>query len=188
MWQRILFLGALAACSSNNAADAVQGTIRGRDYPIAESISAMLISPRSGAGSAAVIVMSSSTDSCLPPDALIAHPGETTVIIVVADGNAAPTAPGTFTVHDPRGDDAPPAKSAILYTSVLDPMCANHADDQTEAISGTVTLASAGGGVYAGQFDVELDSGDRITGTFSPAACEQLPAAFQSESTPTCKP
>jgi len=188
MWQCILSLGVLAACSSSNAGDAVHGTIRGLDYPIAESISATLPRSRSGAASAGVIVMSSSTDSCRPPDAQIAHPGETTIVIVVVDGDAAPTGPGSFTIYDPLGGGPPPTKSAILYTSVLDPMCANHADDQTSARSGTVTLASAGGGVYAGQFDVTLDSGDHITGTFSPTACEQLPAEFESESTPTCTP
>jgi hypothetical protein len=96
--------------------------------------------------------------------------GETTVIIVLRDGNAAPSVPGTFTAFDPGGSAPPPIQSALLYTSILDATCGNDAADETASVSGSVTLTAVGGGVYAGQFDVVLDSGDQVTGSFDPAA------------------
>lgn len=188
MWQRLLPVAVLAGCSSGSSHDAVNGTIRGNSYPIAESISATLTSPASSKGSAAAIVMTSSTDVCQPPGAQIQHPGETTVVILLVDGNAAPTAPGTFTARDLNSEAPPPTRAAILYTSILSSACSNNADDQTSAVSGTVTLTSVGGGAYAGHFDVLLDSGDHVTGSFSPMVCDQLPDDFQSQGTPACSP
>jgi hypothetical protein len=185
MWQRLLPLAVLVGCSSSSTPGAVKGTIRGNDYPVVDSISAILTS---FGDSAAMIVLSSSTDVCLPPDAQIQHPGETTLVIVLQDGNAAPTATGTYTAFDPSSNAPPPAKLATLYTSILTAACTNNADDQTAAVSGSVTLTSVGGGVYAGHFDVVLDSGDHITGTFNPTACGQLPAELKSQTPPACKP
>jgi hypothetical protein len=51
-----------------------------------------------------------------------------------------------------------------------------------------VTLTVVGGGVFHGNFDVTLDSGDHITGSFNPSLCEDLPAAFKDPGTPTCTP
>jgi hypothetical protein len=185
MWQRILPFVALAGCSSDSSPSAIHGTIRGSAYPVAAAISATVTS---FGKSAAFIILSSSTDLCLPADAQIQHPGEKTVVIVLEDNDAAPTGPGTYTVVDPAGNGPPPTRAALLYSSVLDPACLNHADDQTTAISGTVMLTSVSGGAYAGQFDVTLDSGDHVTGSFRPTACDELPAELQSSSTPACKP
>lgn len=184
MWQRILLFTVLAGCSSGTPS-AVHGTINGSPYPIADAISATV----SSAGkSIAFIVLSSSTDLCLPPDAQIQHPQEKTVVIALRDGDQAPTGPGTYTVTDASGPDPQPTRAALLYTTVLDAMCENNADDGTVARSGTVTLSSASGEVYAGAFDVVLDSADHITGSFQPTACDLLPAELQSTSTPACKP
>jgi len=188
MWQRLLPFAVLAGCSSGSSSStssAVHGTIRGNAYPIVDAVSATVTSSDA---SEAFIVLSSTPDLCQPPDAQIQHPGEKTVVLVLQDGNAAPTAPGVYTVVDPVGNTPPPPRAAVLYTSVLDAMCANNADDQTGGTSGTVTLSSAGGGVYEGQFDVMLDSGDHITGSFQPTLCDQLPAELKSDSTPACKP
>ena len=185
MWQRILPFVALAGCNSSSSPGAVHGTIRGSAYPIAASISATVTS---SGKSAAFIILSSSMELCLPPDAQIQHPGEKTVVIVLQDSEAAPTGPGTYTVVDPAGNDPTPTRAALLYSSVLDTACLNHAEDQTTATSGTVMLTSVHGGAYEGQFDVTLDSGDHVTGSFEPTACDDLPAELQSSTTPACEP
>jgi hypothetical protein len=52
--------------------------------------------------------------------------------------------------------------------------------------SGSVTLTKATGGVFAGSYDVVLNTGDRITGMFDPAACPALQAAASSTDDHTC--
>ncbi|MBL0220091.1 MAG: hypothetical protein IPQ07_40265 [Myxococcales bacterium] len=42
------------------------------------------------------------------------------------------------------------------------------------ATSGTVTLTTVKGNVFAGTYDVLLNSGDHVTGVFEPGACPAL--------------
>jgi hypothetical protein len=80
------------------------------------------------------------------------------------------------------------AKEAILFIDSLNAQCAENANASATAVSGTVMLIAVGGGVYAGTFDVTLDSGDHITGSFNPTMCDQLQADLDSSITPPCKP
>jgi hypothetical protein len=193
----ILPLGAVMACASSPTAsdgpDTITGAIRGIPYPVAESISATLSSTR---GSQAVIVLSSSRDACTPADAQIAHPGETTLIVIAADVTGtdshtteAPGAPGTYPVIDITTQTTPGPRFAFAYTSRLDASCGNPAEDQTSSVSGSLVLTAAHDGVYAGTFDIVLDSADHITGEFHPTACSTLPAIFSGANPrPTCVP
>jgi hypothetical protein len=190
----ILPLAALVACTSSSASDgpdAITGTIRGNPYPVAESISATLSSNR---GSRAVIVLSSASDTCTPADAQIAHPGETTLIVMAFDvtgttTTAAPGAPGTYPIVDVTSQVPPGPRLAFAYTSRLDANCGNPADAQTGSVSGSLVLTDVHDGVYAGTFDIVLDSADHITGEFHPTACRTLPAIFSgSNPAPSCVP
>ena len=49
-----------------------------------------------------------------------------------------------------------------------------------------MTVTSVDGAVFRGNFDIVLDSGDHITGSFEPAAC---PAIVEQDTTaPSCQP
>lgn len=198
MWPRLLALAAIVGCSSSSASSSpgdVNGTIRGNAYPVADAISATVVQ---GFGTAGFIVMSNSTDLCAPPDTRIVHPGEQFFQIDLVDDKAptgvAPTAPGIYTAFKQGGQEPPPtgqppvSKGATLFTGILDAQCAGDANAQAAAVSGSVTLTAVGGGVYAGTFDVTLDSGDHITGSFNPTMCDQLQADIGSGIIPSCKP
>jgi hypothetical protein len=40
--------------------------------------------------------------------------------------------------------------------------------------SGSVMVTAVAGDVFAGSFDVTLDTGEHLTGTFNPTACPSL--------------
>lgn len=192
----ILPLAALVACTSSSSSapdgpDAITGTIRGIPYPVAESISATLSGNR---GSRAVIVLSSATDACTPADAQLAHPGQTTLVVMAvdvtgSDTTAAPSAPGSYPVIDLLSQTSPLPRFAFAYTSRLDASCGNPADTQTASRSGQLVLTEVHDGVYGGTFDIVLDSADRITGEFHPTACGTLPAIFAGDNPrPSCVP
>jgi hypothetical protein len=199
MWPCLLALAAIVGCSSSSASSSpgdVNGTIRGNAYLVAGAFSATVT--RGLFGDEGVIVMSNSTDLCMPPDVRSLHPGEQFLQIELEDAKSptgtAPAAPGTYTAFKPGGQAPPPtgqppvAKEALLFTSSLDAQCAENANAQATAVSGSVTLTAVVGGVYAGTFDVTLDSGDHITGSFNPTMCAQLQADLESGMTLPCKP
>ncbi|HEU4614062.1 MAG TPA: hypothetical protein VFS15_18335, partial [Kofleriaceae bacterium] len=80
-----------------------------------------------------------------------------------------------------------PAKAASLTVGVLDDACQVIDDTSASGQSGTVTLTSVNAGVYAGSYDVVLNTGDHISGTFQPAACPQLANALANPDEHTCK-
>jgi hypothetical protein len=191
MWKSGLVLVAVVGCGSSSPAiepTAVDVTISGNRYHAAQAISSPLPSIPSGKIETGMVVLSSSTDVCLPADSQIQHPGETTIVILLKDGDGPPTGPATFTAVDANSTGTPPPRIAILYTSILDANCGNNAEQQTSAVAGTVTLTAVHDGAYAGKFDVALDSGDHITGTFDADNCVLLPGELASDSTPLCTP
>jgi hypothetical protein len=93
----------------------------------------------------------------------------------------APTAPGAYTIYPNTGSE--PAKSASLNVGGFDNTCQFDDDLSASAQSGTVTLTSVSGGVYKGSYDVTLNNGSHITGTFAPTACPKLATATDGEHT-----
>ena len=61
-----------------------------------------------------------------------------------------------------------------LETGGLDDTCQLVDDEQASGQSGTVVLDSASGGAFKGTFDVVLNTGDHITGSFDPIPCPAL--------------
>ncbi|HSN25222.1 MAG TPA: hypothetical protein VLT45_03020, partial [Kofleriaceae bacterium] len=51
------------------------------------------------------------------------------------------------------------------------------------ADSGMVVLTGVSGGTFSGTFDVVMDSGDHVTGTFDAPTCTE-----QRNPDPTCQP
>lgn len=52
--------------------------------------------------------------------------------------------------------------------------------------SGTVTLTSVSGNRFSGNFDLVLDSGDHVTGSFDPEECPALNTALDNSMTSSC--
>jgi hypothetical protein len=46
--------------------------------------------------------------------------------------------------------------------------------DESVIDSGSVMVTAVAGDVFAGSFDVTLDTGEHLTGTFNPTACPSL--------------
>jgi len=175
----------LVACSSSGSSASIDGTVRGS--PIVTSTIASTI-VTSTSSSEAFIVMSSAT-SCADPSAIVQHPGEQTVLFILTDNTAstsqAPTSPGVYTVS---ASDTPPAKAAQVEVNVLDATCVNDADLGAVATGGAVTLTSVNGGAFAGTFDVTLETGEHVSGSFDSDACSTLADELRSTTTPPCQP
>ena len=90
----------------------------------------------------------------------------------------APTAAGSYTIYPNTGSE--PAKSASLTVGAFDNACQLDDNLAASAQSGTVTLTSVAGGVYKGSYDVVLNNGTHLTGSFAPAACPKLATATDS--------
>ena len=114
--------------------------------------------------------------------------GQRYLTIELRDVNGAttttPTAPGTYTIYPDTGSEPP--KSASLLVGALDQTCQSNDADSAKAQSGTVTLATVGGGAFTGSFDVTLNTGDHLTGTFDPEPCTALAAAVTTTNQPAC--
>ena len=159
----------------------VTGTIRGQQVVIADAISAFTVSHGSRPGSYAGILMSTVPQMCSDVKQHINRAASTTIVMGLFDATAtriqAPTGPGTYAVTNAMSGPV------VSYGALVrDATCG--VQSGTPATSGTVTLTSVVGDVYAGTFDVTLESGDHVTGTFSPGAC---PALRQDVGSPTCE-
>ncbi len=73
-----------------------------------------------------------------------------------------------------------PGETALRL--ILDATCVNNADNDALADSGTVVLTGVSGGTFTGTFDVVMDSGDHVTGTFDAPTCSE-----QRNPEPTCQ-
>jgi hypothetical protein len=172
----------LVACSSSGSSASVDGTVRGS--PIITSTIASTIVTSSDSSEAFIVL--SSTASCAEPSAIVQHPGEQTVLLIltdnVADTSQAPTGPGVYSIA------ANAAKAAQVEVNVLDATCGNDADLGAVATDGTVTLTSVNGGAFAGTFEVTLETGERITGSFDSDSCSTLADELHNSITPPCQP
>ena len=176
-WLRIMTLALVACSSSNNSPGTVSGTIKNTTFVVHDALTL--------AGSQRVeIVLSSVANECVPPAQQVQHPGETALLILLSDYDAAsgkstaPTTAGTYTIASTMM-----AHNATVEANILDSMCLNNADNGAVAGSGTVDLTGVDGGAFSGTFDVHLDSGDHVTGSFDAPTCTET-----RNSDPTCAP
>lgn len=173
-----LLVFATVGCTSSDGS--VSGETPGGAFDVADMISAT-VTMSDGAGdtsSGARIVLASTSNLCSDASAspVIDRQHQRFVTIELRDvsgaAKTAPTAPGTYTIYPNTGSEPP--KSASLTVGELDGICQLIDQESGSAQSGTVTLTSVTGGVFAGRYDVVLNTGDRITGSFAPKACPQL--------------
>jgi hypothetical protein len=187
MWRMAIVLSMLAACGGDDAGS-VSGTVHGNAISVADSVSAAITINRNQHGAAILLANKGS----LCPDLMnrVEHQGEKVVIITVEDVNnltlTTPTAPGMYSIY--QGGSAPP-KAATLQVIVDDVNC-NKVDNMgAKATSGSVTLTTVSGNTFAGTFDVVLDSGDHIKGSFNPSECPAIQSAIDNQgSAASCQP
>jgi hypothetical protein len=188
---RIIFLAstiALAACgSSSSNGGSVTGTIHGQSFAIEDAISASISGTDTNGNpfSEVAVIMATSKNLCTTLGANQQPKNIKAVQIAVADFSgtslSAPTTPGTFTITQ----TAMPmigAWSAI----VTDASCMDVPASDAKGTSGTITLTSISNGAYDGHYDVVLDSGDHVTGSFNPEPCPALQTALNSTTPPAC--
>jgi hypothetical protein len=184
-----LALVLLVGCASNPSG--VTGELPGGGFEPGDQISAAVTMTEGGdtLGEARIVIASTAhlcgDASAQPP---IDRKGQHWITISLRDVNGAmksvPTAPGTYTIYPNTGSE--PAKSASFESGAFSDSCAE--DDAASAMgqSGTVTLTSVAGGVFAGTFDVGLNTGGRAMGSFQPAACPQLAGQATATETHAC--
>ncbi len=181
-------IGATACTSGAGGTVSGQGGFQPSDTI---SASVTMSDGNGGTSSYAWIVLASTSQLCA--DASASPPIDrkqqrfTTIALRDVSGatTATPTAPGTYTIYPNTGSE--PAKSASLLTGELDSTCQPIDADAASGESGTVTLSSLSGGVFVGSFDVTLNTGGHITGTFDPEACPQLQTAVANTDSHTCQ-
>jgi hypothetical protein len=165
--QLCIFAIALAACSSSTTPGTISGPIKGKTFAVND---ALTLASTTGVE----IALTSNADACVPPAQQIQHPGETALLLLLSDYDAAsgkttaPTMPAAYPVTSSMM-----AHVAIVEANILDAMCANNADNAALATTGTVELTGVDGGTFSGTFDVQLDSGDHVTGSFDAPTCTE---------------
>lgn len=177
-----LLLATACTSSADPSGDDTDQTPGGGTVDAADAISATVsVSDDGGDSSHALILIASTSNLCNDVDS-VDRKGQHFISIALRDINgstrSAPTAPGTYTIYPNTGSE--PAKSASLNVGGYDNTCQLDDDLSASGQSGTVTLTSATGGVYKGSYDVTLNSGSHITGTFAPTACPKLATATDS--------
>jgi hypothetical protein len=189
----IAFLILMTTGCTSNGDDTGSGQPPGGTFDATDAISAT-VTTDDGTGdtsSVARITLASTSDLCGDASAspVIDRKGQHFVQIELRDVNGAvrtaPTAPGAYTIYPNTGSE--PAKAASLTVGVLDDTCQVIDDTSASGQSGTVTLTSVNAGVYAGSYDVVLNTGDHISGTFQPTACPQLANALTNPDEHTCQ-
>ncbi len=165
----------------------------GTTFTPGDTISAVVMTPDGAGGStsAAWIVLASTSNLCADEGASppIARKDQKLVTIQLSDVNGsartAPTVAGAYTIYPDSGSEPP--KSASLTTATLDGTCQPIDADAAQGQSGTVTLTSISGGVFKGSYDVTLNTGAHLTGSFAPSACAALATAATYADTPACQ-
>jgi hypothetical protein len=180
---------ALAACGAGHQPATFIGTVKGQAFAPADAQSApATVSFSVGTAAVAAIVLSDAPGLCAKLTAGTEPRNGKALIFFLTDVNqvsltgAVPDAPATYTVYDFSGGSLPPAHLAWVSFGVNDSNCVQNSSLSASGKSGSVTLSRLSTGAYAGSFDVTLDSGDHVSGTFDTSACPGLATWLGSSS------
>jgi hypothetical protein len=178
---------ALCACGSDNTPASFSGTVHGMSFAIHSAASGEVTNGGATLHAGAVL-LSSSAGTCADVNANQAHQNEKGVLIllwdVVGTTTNAPTAPGMYSIY--QGSGTSPPKAATLNAIVFDATCTPIANDGAKGATGTVNLTGVSGVHYSGTFDVALDSGDHVTGSFDPEECPNLGTYLSATNNAAC--
>lgn len=155
----------------------------GGSVDVADEISATVMVDDGGDISSHALIVLASTSNLCADAGTVDRKGQQFISIELRDVNGstrtAPTAPGSYTIYPNTGSE--PAKSASLTVGGFDNTCQLDDNLAASAQSGTVTLTSVSAGVYKGSYDVTLNNGSRLAGSFAPAACPKLATATSND-------
>jgi hypothetical protein len=184
-----LLAGACGGGGGSSSGGALSGTVHGQSFMIDDAVSAAVMTTASGVTiHAAAIFMASTKNLCADAMSNTVHPNEKAAVILLTDINGTtfntPTATGTYAVF--QGSGTPPAKSAFFNVLVNDATCKDVTAQEAAGTSGTVTLTAVSGNQFSGNFDLVLDSGDHVTGSFDPEECPALNTALSNTTTSSC--
>jgi hypothetical protein len=160
------------------------GTVRGHQLTPADAVSGTgsLNVPPAVSINAAVVVISNTGGLCANASVGKQASNSQFFVITLFDRigtqTAIPTAPGTYSVTSTT-------KSASASYLETDATCRSIAGFSALATSGTVTLTSVTSNGLVGTFDLTLNSGDRVTGSFNAPNCGGL-ISFLNLTTATC--
>ena len=175
---------AMVACSSSSspsgAGATVVGTIGGSAFEPKDAIAFVDQNART-----AEVVLTSTPDACTDVRNHVARANSRVVLILVSDTDSADATLATGAYMTSYMLPAP-ARSSAFESNVTDAQCNVSYDPPPDGTGdGTVTLSSASATTVAGSFDVTLENGEHVTGTFHPTSCPELGT---SSGTPTCMP
>jgi hypothetical protein len=167
----------------------IQGTLHGQSFTVSDAVSAAVTVTVSGVTAhIAAIALANTADLCGDAMANVSHPNQRGLIIDLFDVNGTtintPTAPGTYTIAQ---GGTPPPKAASLEVATDDATCQPLAAQSASATSGTVTLTAVSGNKFTGSFDVVLEGGDHLTGSFKPSECPALATAINNDQESACR-
>jgi hypothetical protein len=171
---------------------AVTGTVHNSSLDIKEVVSANIMSTTStGTPSTnGAVLLSTTTGLCAELQANTAHPNQKFVLLQLFDVTSttftAPSVPGTYTVITPTTQPPFPTTFAEVHAWLTDDNCTAPLASDAGGNSGSVTVTAVNGNTYTGTFDVNLDTNEHITGSFTPTECPALHAWLGSNTPPTC--
>jgi len=168
-----------ALAQVDHGTGSVTGVVDGRAFAVMDSVSATVDSRGATPGTYAELFLTSTPGFCDDVEHRInrANSSVFAAQIVKASPNRAeaPTGPGTYTIATSSSASGPVATGGFLD---YDAACAP--TPRARATGGTVTVTSVVGDIYAGSFDLSLDTGEHVTGTFSPGGCPALDGPAQT--------
>ena len=175
---------AVGACSSSSSPSGsgatVVGTIGGSAFEPKDAIAFVDASSK-----AAEVVLTSTADACADVRNHVQRANSRVVLILVSDADAADATLATGTYMTSYMLPAP-ARSSAFESNVTDGQCNVNYDPPPDGTGdGTVTVSSVSATTITGSFDVTLENGEHVTGTFHPSSCPEL---GNSSGTPTCSP
>jgi hypothetical protein len=168
--------------STSTGTATVNGTIHGRQVAASDAQSAIVPASVQGFSfQAGAVVISSAPGICATVGAGKQPRNWQTLVLGVAQQQngtiGPPTSPGAFTIITGLSFDP---QIAVAYFRATDANCADlGATADAVAISGTVALTSVST-TYTGSFDLTLDTGEHITGSFRAPGCPAIASVVQS--------
>jgi hypothetical protein len=188
---RVLICLGLVACTSSSGGGVTGDPPGGSFEPVDAIATTVTISDGAGGtSSSAWIAIATTANLCSDVSAspVIDRKNQRFITIQLSDVtgsmSTAPTAPGTYTIYPNTGSQPP--KMALLTTGGFDGTCQMVDTDSASGQSGSVTLTAVSAGTFTGTFDVTLNTGDHITGSFTPEACPQLATAVAGTDSHSC--
>jgi hypothetical protein len=136
-------------------------------------------------GQSAEVILTSTPDACADVGNNIQRANSRVVLILVNNATSSTSKVDAGTYTTAYGDPVP-ARSGGFESNVTDAQCnVSYSPPPDGTGDGMITLTSASSTTVAGSFDVVMENGEHVTGTFHPTYCAALGGRSPM---PTCAP